>query len=205
LREIQSETLGSIEALNRRITDLENHIQDLKAMTRNNVAAPREAYNSAFDLMTPEELGMGTAEEPAFDDSDVTVVKSGFTAPPPDVAESVEDTPETVEEEIEIPDIEPMEEILEEDSEELRGTPMDWVDAIEAHINEHGGVVNQDFKRLGLIPGDVTSSERTTLNAELADAFTKHKVNNFRIFYCSATIVEPNEVKAQYGKVFTKS
>tara|TARA_Y100001934_G_C11823427_1_gene527247 strand:- start:298 stop:594 length:297 start_codon:yes stop_codon:yes gene_type:complete len=75
---------------------------------------------------------------------------------------------------------------------------MDWVDAIEVYINKHGGVVNQDFKRLGLIPDDITTDERTRMNQELENCFTKHKVNNFRIFYCSPTIVELNEIKAQY-------
>ena len=77
---------------------------------------------------------------------------------------------------------------------------MDWADAIDLYIKEHGGVVNQDFKRLGLIPEDITSSERARLNEELADSFTKHKVNNFRVFYCSPTIIEPDEVKSQYEK-----
>lgn len=84
--------------------------------------------------------------------------------------------------------------------EKPRGTAMDWVDAIEVYIKENGGVVNQDFKRLGLIPGDITSEERTRMNEELANCFTKHKVNNFRIFYCSSMIIEPDEVKSQYEK-----
>ena len=85
--------------------------------------------------------------------------------------------------------------------EKPRGSEMDWVDAIEAYIKEQGGVVNQDFKRLGLIPEDITSGERACLNEELAECFTKHKVNNFRIFYCSPTIIEPDDVKAQYEKM----
>ena len=71
---------------------------------------------------------------------------------------------------------------------------------VEVYINEHGGVVNQDFKSLGLIPEDVTATERARMNEELADCFTKHKVNNFRAFYCSPTIIEPEEVQAQYEK-----
>ena len=82
--------------------------------------------------------------------------------------------------------------------EKPRGTPEDWVDAIDAYISEHGGVVNQDFRSLGLIPEDVTSGERARMNEELADCFTKHKVTNFRVFYCSPTIIEPDEVQAQY-------
>ena len=38
------------------------------------------------------------------------------------------------------------------------------------------------------------------MNEELADCFTKHKVTNFRVFYCSPTIIEPEEVQAQYEK-----
>ena len=106
------------------------------------------------------------------------------------------------------PEIEPVVEveipqqvIQEEDTiEKPRGTAMDWVDAIEVYINEHGGVVNQDFKNLGLIPDDITSEERSRMNDELANCFTKHKVNNFRVFYCSPMVIEPDEVKAQYEK-----
>ena len=95
----------------------------------------------------------------------------------------------------------PSQDIVEEETiEKPRGTAMDWVDAIEVYIKEHGGVVNQDFKSLGLIPEDITSEERTRMNDELANCFTKHKVNNFRIFYCSPMIIEPDEVKAQYEK-----
>ena len=90
------------------------------------------------------------------------------------------------------------EEVEEEQGDRPRGSAMDWVDAIEVYINKHGGVVNQDFKRLGLIPDDITTDERTRMNQELENCFTKHKVNNFRIFYCSPTIVELNEIKAQY-------
>ena len=100
-------------------------------------------------------------------------------------------------EELEMPPIqEPVEEIIEKP----RGGPEEWVDAIEVYINEHGGVVNQDFRSLGLIPEDVTATERARMNEELADCFTKHKVNNFRVFYCSPTIIEPEEVQNQYDK-----
>jgi len=88
----------------------------------------------------------------------------------------------------------------EPEVEKPRGGPEEWVDAIDAYINEHGGVVNQDFKSLGLIPEDVTAGERARMNEELADCFTKHKVTNFRVFYCSPTIIEPEEVQAQYEK-----
>ena len=109
----------------------------------------------------------------------------------------------TVEPEIEATvDVElPSQDVEEEETiEKPRGTAMDWVDAIEVYINKHGGVVNQDFKSLGLIPDDITSEERTRMNDELGNCFTKHKVNNFRIFYCSPMIIEPDEVKAQYEK-----
>ncbi len=119
--------------------------------------------------------------------------------------ETIAEIETTIEEEVEETDevadlVEPPQEILDEDSEKPRGTAMDWVDGIEVYINEHGGVVNQDFKRLGLIPEDITTDERTRMNHELENCFTKHKVNNFRIFYCSPTIVEPDEINAQYEK-----
>ena len=100
-------------------------------------------------------------------------------------------------EELEMP---PIQEQIEKIAERPRGGPEDWVDAIEVYINENGGVVNQDFKSLGLIPEDITSTERARMNEELADCFTKHKVNNFRAFYCSPTIIEPEDVQAQYEK-----
>ena len=109
-----------------------------------------------------------------------------------------ETTPGEVDEEapieIEIPALE------EGETDKPRGTAMDWVDAIELYINDHGGVVNQDFKKLGLIPEDITTEERTRKNYELQSCFTKHKLNNFRIFYCSPTIVDLVDIKAQYEK-----
>ena len=106
------------------------------------------------------------------------------------ISEEVEEEAAPIE--IEIPALE------ESDTDKPRGTAMDWVDGIELYINEHGGVVNQDFKKLGLIPEDITTEERTRMNYELQNCFTKHKLNNFRIFYCSPTIVDPVDIKAQY-------
>ncbi len=107
--------------------------------------------------------------------------------------------------EAEMSTAEELETVSEDNQQQLiekpRGTAMDWVDAIEVYIKKHGGVVNQDFKRLGLIPEDITPEERTCMNEELANCFTKHKVNNFRAFYCSPMIIEPDEVKAQYEKI----
>jgi hypothetical protein len=100
-------------------------------------------------------------------------------------------------EELEIP---PQEIKVEQVIDKPRGGPEDWVDAIDAYIDQHGGVVNQDFRSLGLIPEDVTPGERTRMNEELADCFTKHKVTNFRVFYCDPSIIEPDEVQAQYDK-----
>ena len=97
-------------------------------------------------------------------------------------------------------EITPQEVKVEQVIDKPRGGPEDWVDAIDAYINQHGGVVNQDFRNLGLIPEDVTSSERARMNEELADCFTKHKVTNFRVFYCDPSIIEPDEVQAQYDK-----
>ena len=122
-------------------------------------------------------------------------------APVIEEIETVMEEVETiVEEVVEVPEVIEtiVEEVQEEEVEKPRGGPEDWVDAIDAYINEHGGVVNQDFKSLGLIPEDVTSGERARMNEELADCFTKHKVTNFRVFYCSPTIIEPEEVQAQY-------
>ena len=124
-------------------------------------------------------------------------------APVIEEIETVTEEVETiVEEVVEVPEIIEtiVEEVQEEEVEKPRGGPEDWVDAIDAYINEHGGVVNQDFKSLGLIPEDVTSGERARMNEELADCFTKHKVTNFRVFYCSPSIIEPEEVQAQYDK-----
>jgi tetratricopeptide (TPR) repeat protein len=110
---------------------------------------------------------------------------------------TVEEVEATIVEELEVA---PQEAQVEQVIEKPRGGPEDWVDAIDAYINEHGGVVNQDFRNLGLIPEDVTSGERARMNEELADCFTKHKVTNFRVFYCSPMIIEPDEVQAQYDK-----
>ena len=150
----------------------------------------KAAVLSSSGVMMAQEL-----ELPKIEEVQVPVIEEIET-----VTEEIETI---VEEVVEVPEV--IETIVEEVQEEPevekpRGGPEDWVDAIDAYINEHGGVVNQDFKSLGLIPEDVTSGERARMNEELADCFTKHKVTNFRVFYCSPSIIEPEEVQAQYDK-----
>ncbi len=143
------------------------------------------AVLSSTSGITTEQIEMVTTEE-----LEIPIVEE-LEAP---ITEELETTAAV---EVEVVAEEPQ---VEETVEKPRGGPEDWVDAIEVYINEHGGVVNQDFKSLGLIPEDVTATERARMNEELADCFTKHKVNNFRAFYCSPTIIEPEEVQAQYEK-----
>jgi len=158
--------------------------------------AKKAAVLSSSSGSTVVELEMAAIEEPEM-----------ITTLEPEVTATVE-LEMTAIEEPEITTIVESETITQEIQEEIvekpRGSAMDWVDAIEVYIKEHGGVVNQDFKSLGLIPEDITTEERTRMNDELANCFTKHKVNNFRIFYCSPTIIEPGEVKAQYEKTQKK-
>ena len=154
---MQGETIGSIEALQRRITNLEEN----------------RTVNSVLDVMSPEELnkiaGTKIGEWPEYEDDgeEVKVVESGFA-----FANDTE-TEEVVEEE--------EEEIIDEDI----PTHESCARASINYINEHGGVANADWKKKKLIPESFEYEDRVKVRDIVAaeEGITYWKRNNMWWFY----------------------
>lgn len=124
---MQGETIGSIEAMQRRLSNIENNRRS----------------DSVLDFISPEELneiagtkiGVWPEKEDYVDDGEeVKIVESGFTFD----SEIVEDVPEVVEESIS----------------ETYGVPTheECAKVILEYIDEHGGVSNAEWKKKGLTP-----------------------------------------------------
>lgn len=153
---MQGETIGSIEALQRRINNLEEN----------------RTVNSVLDVMSPEELneiaGTKIGEWPEYEDDgeEVKVVESGFA-----FANDIE-TEELVEEEQDII----VEDIPTHDS---------CAQAIIDHINEHGGIANADWKKKGLIPDTFEYEDRVKVRDIVVaeEGITYWKRNNMWWFY----------------------
>jgi hypothetical protein len=152
---MQGETLGSIEALQRRVHQLENN----------------KTSNSVLDLIPVEELneiagtkiGVWPEKEDYVDDGEVTkVVQSGFTY-----------TPEPADIEL------PSPEVVAESSHE------ECADAIVEYINEHGGVPNADWKKKGLVPDTYEYEDRKKVREilESKEGITYWKRNNMWWFW----------------------
>ena len=154
---MQGETIGSIEALQRRITNLEEN----------------RTVNSVLDVMSPEELnkiaGTKIGEWPEYEDDgeEVKVVESGFA-----FANDTE-TEEVVEEE--------EEEIIDEDI----PTHESCARAIINYINEHGGVANAALKKKKLISESFEYEDRVKVRDIVAaeEGITYWKRNNMWWFY----------------------
>ena len=92
LREIQIETLTSIEALASRLANIEGKMSILEK-----VIDRRESSDNVFDFVSKEELGIeenvSLVEEPEYltesDTDEIRYIESGFAAPPPEDEEIV--------------------------------------------------------------------------------------------------------------------
>lgn len=179
---IQGETLGSIEALQRRVYQLENN----------------KTSGSVLDVIPVEELneivgtkiGVWPDKEDYVDDGEtVKVVQSGFTYNP-DLTDDIEKGNElSVEEEIHsqmvISDM-----VMEENPGLLEDEPAvrtheECADAIVEYINEHGGVPNADWKKKGLVPDTYEYEDRKKVREilESKEGITYWKRNNMWWFW----------------------
>ena len=179
---MQGETLGSIEALQRRVHQLENN----------------KTSNSVLDLIPVEELneiagtkiGVWPEKEDYVDDGEVTkVVQSGFTYN----ANDIEDSPTIAdinELQISINNVaEAVNQIspgtLEIPQDEEPRSHADCADAIVEYINEHGGVPNADWKKKGLVPDTYEYEDRKKVREilESKEGITYWKRNNMWWFW----------------------
>ena len=179
---MQGETLGSIEALQRRVHQLENS----------------KTSESVLDVIPVEELneiagtkiGVWPEKDDYVDDGEtVRVVQSGFTYN----ADDIEDSPTIAdinELQISINNVaEAVNQIgsdtLEIPQDEEPRSHEDCADAIVEYITEHGGVPNADWKKKGLVPDTYEYEDRKKVREilESMEGITYWKRNNMWWFW----------------------
>ena len=183
MRDIQIETLTSIEALSTRLATIEGKMSILeKVMDR------RESSDNVFDFVSKEELGIkqnvSLPEEPEYltetGTDEIRYIETGFSAPPPEDEEIV------------------YEPLAEEEEEAHSNNPDDWAKNIVEDIRSNGGSINQYWKRFGLIPKEMSAANKTTMLASLkqlmvTEGISKYNVNRMRHFYYFGTTEEGEE------------
>ena len=161
---MQGETLGSIEALQRRVHQLENS----------------KTSESVLDVIPVEELneiagtkiGVWPEKDDYVDDEEVVkVVSSGFTY---NADDTQEEEPEVVEEEYDASTDGP-------DS----VTHKDCALAIVDYISDNGGVANADWKKKSLVPDTYEYEDRKKVREilESMEGITYWKRNNMWWFW----------------------
>lgn len=185
LNDVQSEMYGTIESLMARVRSLEDQLAEIKV----NGTDVKDEFTNVFDLMTPEEL-LGRQPQPIEPllDEDVISIK-GFVAPPPVKEEAEEEEEVAFEEEIDLPEDEPLSgvETIDLDMYELLGDdePND-LDASEiiTYIESYGGVLNQEMKKKELLREGISDTDRKKVYALLEKCGIKtYKANKFRTFF----------------------
>lgn len=165
---IQGELLGSIEALQRRIANLEHG----------------EGATSVLEVMPVEEVNelLGTSigewpEQTEEDREEITVVQKGFSYSKPD---EVKDT------EVE----EPIEEVGDDEYNPATDGPdsvnhRDCALAIVDFISDNGGIANADWKRRSLTPAHYDAKDRKKIDTILREELgvVKWNKNNMWHFY----------------------
>lgn len=165
---MQGETLGSIEALQRRVYNLENE----------------KTSGSVLDMIPVEELneiagtkiGIWPEKEDYVDDGEVTkVVQSGFTYTPESTDDTQEEKPEVVEEEEYDPTADGPDSV----------THKDCALAIIDYISDNGGVANADWKKKSLVPPTYEYEDRKKVREilESKEGITYWKRNNMWWFW----------------------
>ena len=185
---MQGETIGSIEAMQRRLQNIEENRRS----------------DSVLDFISPEELNdiAGTKigvwpdkEDYADDGEEVTVVESGFTFGGNEL--SVE---EEIHSQMIISDM-VMEEnpgLLEDGS--VVKTHEDYAKGIIAYIEEHGGVANAEWKKKNLIPEEYEYEDRVKVRdlVNATEGITYWKRNRMWWFYYK----EEEGLEASHERVY---
>ena len=180
INQVQAELLGTIEALQARVVLLERALAEVDTRMGENESAVREVTN-VFELISPEELlgrPLKRFSVPEDEDVEIRSVK-GFTAPPPEEPQEPEE-----------------EEVAEEEEEMELELDMDLADFsdespitqyamdVYEYILDEGGVLNQEMKRLELIPSDISDTDRKAVYEKMEElGIKKHQGNKMRVFY----------------------
>mgnify|MGYP001240029389 CR=1 FL=1 len=178
IQQIQLEILTTLEALSTRLALIEGKMSILELSLN-----PEEKSDNVYDFVSKEELGIEEVIPEPIDievevEDDITYVTSGFSAPVPNA---------------------PTEEEEEEDL-YLAG-PDAWAKNIVEDIKSNGGSINQYWKRFGLMPKEITATDKTSMLAALkqlmiTEGISKYNVNRMRHFYYYGT---PEEGEEKYN------
>lgn len=148
------------------------------------------AIDNLLEIATPEELGMvpEEPEEPEYD-PEVVVVKSGFSAPPPNEMKEIRESQKLDVEPVGTPPSDTVQETVEqkEFGEEYE-IAFIMADLLAEYINENGAILNNQAKKRVYTPAEVNPSkgDKTKLKELIEGGHTKFKANkmdNFRTLY----------------------
>lgn len=184
IQQMQIETLTTLEALSTRLALIEGKMSILELSLN-----PEEKSDNVFDFVSREELGIEIEDDDVEtvedeDEMNITYVTSGFSAPVPDEDEEIVFDP-----------VEDEEEIL------LLSGPDAWAMNIVEDIKSNGGSINQYWKRFGLMPKEISATDKTSMLAALkqlmiTEGISKYNVNRMRHFYYYGT---PEEGEEKYN------
>ena len=174
IQQTQVDLLSSIETLKSRIFDLETKltIQSSKSSEpEREREGAKEISYNVFDFVSREELGIEEHKEPEIDYKDDEIR----------VIESGFTAP-------------PPEDNLPEG-------PEKWAENIIGEINETGGSMSLYWKRRGLIPDDISETQKVSVKKILENkGIQTYKVNTFRHFYYVGTEEEGEEKYGAYSE-----
>ena len=147
--------------------------------------------DNLLEIASPEDLGIFTNDsaEPLEITPDVVVVKSGFTAPPPDEMDEIRESQKPSDEPIgTLPD-ETSEEVVEQ-KEFGEGYDIAFImaDLLYDYIEQNGAILNNQAKKRVYTPVEVnpSASDKRKLKELIEDGHTKfsaNKMDNFRTLY----------------------
>tara|TARA_B100000575_G_scaffold293886_1_gene306876 strand:- start:8099 stop:8776 length:678 start_codon:yes stop_codon:yes gene_type:complete len=172
-----------ISEISKLLMSLVSRIEELE---QNNLPA----IDNLLEIATPEELGMVPSEpvEPEFD-PEVVVVKSGFSAPPPNEMKEIRETQKAEVEPVGTPPSDTAQETIEqkEFGEEYE-IAFIMADLLTDHIKENGAILNNQAKKRVYTPAELNpgKSDKAKLKELIEGGHTKFKANkmdNFRTLY----------------------
>lgn len=172
-----------ISEISKLLMSLVSRVEELE---QNNLPA----IDNLLEIATPEELGMVPEEpvEPEYD-PEVVVVKSGFSAPPPNEMKEIRESQKLTVEPVGTPPSDTVQETVEqkEFGEEYE-IAFIMADLLAEYINENGAILNNQAKKRVYTPAEVNPSkgDKTKLKELIEGGHTKFKANkmdNFRTLY----------------------
>lgn len=147
--------------------------------------------DNLLEIASPEELGILTRDsaETVEITPDVVVVKSGFSAPPPDEMEQIRESQKLNSEPVgTVPDETSDEVVEQKEFGESYDVAFIMADLLYDYIEQNGAILNNQAKKRVYTPVEVNPSagDKRKLKELIEDGHTKFKANkmdNFRTLY----------------------